>query len=120
LQSVIMPAPKYIYHIASLSDWEQQRESKVYSVPSLEDEGFIHCSKLEQLPATLKRFFSKRTDLVILKLDTGLMQVPVIYEAADDGSGFFPHVFGVIALTCVAGVENYPFNFLNQSLQKAD
>jgi uncharacterized protein (DUF952 family) len=34
-----------------------------------------------------------------------LLNVPVIYEAADDGSGFFPHVFGTITMRAIAGVE---------------
>jgi uncharacterized protein (DUF952 family) len=115
-----MSAPRFIYHIADLIEWEKQKESIVYTSYSLDDEGFIHCSKLEQIPSTLKRFFKNRSDLVILKIDTTLIRVPVIYEAADDGSGFFPHVFGAIAIASVVEVYNYPFDFLSPDPQKAD
>ena len=100
-----MAAPKFIYHIVCLSDWETQKSQAEFTATSLEAEGFIHCSREEQIKGTLKRFFKNRKDLRILKIDTSLLNVPVIYEAADDGSGFFPHVFGTITMRAIAGVE---------------
>ncbi len=84
-----MAAPRFIYHIVFQLDWEKQENNESYSTQSLEEEGFIHCSKEEQIRGTLKRFFKNRTDLRILKIDTTLLDSPVLYEAADDGSGFF-------------------------------
>jgi uncharacterized protein (DUF952 family) len=100
-----MAAPKFIYHIVCLSDWEIQKSQAEFTAASLEAEGFIHCSREEQIKGTLKRFFKNRKDLRILKIDTSLLNVPVIYEAADDGSGFFPHVFGTITMRAIADVE---------------
>jgi uncharacterized protein (DUF952 family) len=100
-----MAAPRFIYHIVCVSDWEQQKSLSEYTAASLDAEGFIHCSKEEQISGTLKRFFKNRKDLRILKIDTSLLNVPVIYEAADDGSGFFPHVFGTITMRAIADVE---------------
>ena len=100
-----MAAPKFIYHIVCLSDWEIQKSHAEFTAASLEAEGFIHCSREEQIKGTLKRFFKNRKDLRILKIDTSLLNVPVIYEAADDGSGFFPHVFGTITMRAIADVE---------------
>ena len=100
-----MAAPKFIYHIVCLSDWETQKSQAEFTATSLEAEGFIHCSREEQIKGTLKRFFKNRKDLRILKIDTSLLNVPVIYEAADDGSGFFPHVFGTITMRAIAEVE---------------
>jgi len=99
-----MAAPRYIYHITSTAHWDQQGLLAEFSEESLESEGFIHCSREEQIAGTLKRFFRNRCDLVILKIDTSLLHVPMIYEAADDGSGFFPHVFGAIARRAITEV----------------
>lgn len=115
-----MAAPQFIYHITGLSDWKVQESENSYTSVSLEDEGFIHCSRFEQLPATLHRFFKDRSDLLILKIDTKQLNVPLIYEAAEDGSGFFPHVFGVIRKKSITEVYSFPFNFLNQSSKKED
>lgn len=100
-----MAAPRFIYHIVCLSDWEKQKSLSQFTAHSLDEEGFIHCSKEEQIAGTLKRFFKNRHDLRVLKIDTSLLNVPVIYEAADDGSGFFPHVFGTIAMRAILDVE---------------
>lgn len=117
-----MAAPRFIYHIVLSNEWALQATLPEYESTSLEDEGFIHCSRLEQLPNTLKRFFSKQLDQVsILKIDTTLINVPLIYEAADDGSGFFPHLFGGIAQRSVVEVLVPPFEFMPPAPQtKAD
>lgn len=106
-----MAAPQFIYHIAILADWENQSNEKEYSIESLNEDGFIHCSKYEQLNATLKRFFEDRKDIVVLKIDTKLLNIPLIYEAADDGSGFFPHAFGPIQKNAIVEVITFPFDF---------
>ncbi|MCB0819480.1 MAG: DUF952 domain-containing protein [Bacteroidetes bacterium] len=115
-----MPAPQFIYHIADNSSWLDQSDESVYSIDTLDTEGFIHCSRLEQLQSTLNRFFENREDICILKIDTKQLHVPLIYEAADDGSGFFPHVFGPVRKSSITEVYNFPFDFINQDPQKAD
>lgn len=106
-----MAAPQFIYHIAILADWENQTNEKEYSIESLNEDGFIHCSKYEQLNATLKRFFEDRKDIVVLRIDTKLLNIPLIYEADDDGSGFFPHAFGPIQKNAIVEVITFPFDF---------
>jgi uncharacterized protein (DUF952 family) len=106
-----MAAPRFIYHILTESEWQSKRDNEVYTPESLEHEGFIHCSRLEQLNATIKRFFKDKRDLRVLKIDTALLNVPLIYEAAENGSGFFPHIFGSITLEAVTEVVEPPFKF---------
>jgi uncharacterized protein (DUF952 family) len=113
-----MAAPRFIFHIAFLKDWNAQIDEPEYSSDSLDHEGFIHCSKLEQLPNTLKRFFKGKKDIQILKIDTTLVNVPLIYEAADDGSGFFPHLFGAILKKAIVEIWEAPFEALKPLEQK--
>ena len=113
-----MAAPRFIFHIAFAKNWNAQIDEPEYLSDSLEHEGFIHCSKLEQLPNTLKRFFKGKKDIQILKIDTTLVNVPLIYEAADDGSGFFPHLFGGILKQAIVEVWDAPFEALNLSGKK--
>lgn len=100
-----MAAPRFIYHIVFTDEWDRQVDNTSFSTTSFEEEGFIHCSKFEQVSGTLKRFFRNRTDVRILKIDTTLLDAPVLYEAADDGSGFFPHIFGSICKQAIVEVE---------------
>ena len=112
-----MGAPQHIYHIAVRSDWESMKNSTEYAIETLESEGFIHCSKWEQLQATIKRFFLERDDILLLKIDTKRLNAPLIYESAADGSGFFPHAFGPINTSSIIQVLEYPFDF-NSGLPK--
>lgn len=107
-----MAAPQYIYHIAYQADWNSQSESVEYTLNSLDTDGFIHCSKLEQVPATLKRFFAERKDILLFKIDTKRLNSPLIYEASADGSGFFPHSFGPINKSSIIETYEYPFDEL--------
>jgi len=106
-----MAAPRFIYHILSASEWGNTKNAEVYTPESLEHEGFIHCSRLEQLNSTIKRFYKNTKELRVLKIDTTLLNVPLIYEAAENGSGFFPHVFGSITIEAITEVVEPPFKF---------
>lgn len=106
-----MAAPQFIYHIANFSDWEEQKKSQEYKSESLDSEGFIHCSRVCQLEGTVNRFFPGREDIILLKIDTRLLSAPLIYEAADDGSGLFPHAFGAINKNAIVEVNEFPFNY---------
>jgi uncharacterized protein (DUF952 family) len=105
-----MPAPRFIYHIVTSAELQSQ-DKDVFISAQLENEGFIHCSKLEQLNGTIRRFYKAKKDLRILKIDTSLLNVPLIYEAAGDGSGFFPHVFGAISRLAITEILEPPFKF---------
>jgi uncharacterized protein (DUF952 family) len=90
-----MNNPRYIYHIVIKSEWDQQIDLPEYTATSLDIEGFIHASNLEQIAATLNRFFSLEMDnVLILKIDTTLLLPKMIYEPA--GDELFPHIFGGI------------------------
>ena len=106
-----MSAPRFIYHIVSNTEWEKYAGEEAYFPPGLYEEGFIHCSRAEQVNATLERFYKAKKDIRILKIDSTLLNVPLIYEAARNGAGFFPHVFGGIGKYAIVEELLPPFNF---------
>jgi uncharacterized protein (DUF952 family) len=77
-----------IYHIAQSDRWELQRPSGEYRHPSLETEGFIHCSLAEQVPGTLEKFFPSREGLVLLEIDVARLSSELRYENG------YPHLYG--------------------------
>jgi uncharacterized protein (DUF952 family) len=90
-----MNNPRNIYHIVLKTEWEKQIDLPEYSAESLDLEGFIHASNLEQIEGTLIRFFaSEMGNVVILKIDTTLLLPKLVYEPA--GDELFPHIFGGI------------------------
>lgn len=92
-----------IYHITTEEAWEAQKDLPHYENPSLTSEGFIHASDINQLEATLKRFFEGATGLLILKINALKLTSELKYEKASDGTGIFPHIYGHINKSAVIG-----------------
>jgi uncharacterized protein (DUF952 family) len=103
-----------ILHVATQSAWDAARACGCYRAPSLELEGFIHCSTHAQVVVTANTYFRGRTDLVLLCIDEARLTAPVRYEspaAPDARTGqLFPHVYGPIAVDAVARVVPFPCN----------
>ena len=96
-----------IYHVTTSAEWEAAKEKGSYSSPSLQAEGFIHCSADEkQVTGVLQRYFSGKTDLVKLSIDTGKLQSRYIYEWSPSTADTFPHIYGPINIDAVTGVQN--------------
>jgi uncharacterized protein (DUF952 family) len=95
-----------IYHIAANADWELAKESGLYEVPSLKEEGFIHCSMEEQVPLVLERFYSDRKDLVVLCIDARKLNSQLVYEWAPSMEATFPHIYGPINTDAVTGLRS--------------
>jgi len=96
-----------IYHIATDSTWNNAREIGVYTVPSLKEEGFIHCSQQNQLADVKQRYFEGRNDLLLLSIDTDKLTSPFIFEWSPSVQDTFPHVYGPINVDAVVEVSPY-------------
>ena len=96
-----------IYHITTNSTWNNAREIGVYTVPSLKEEGFIHCSQQNQLADVKQRYFEGRNDLLLLSIDTDKLTSPFIFEWSPSVQDTFPHVYGPINVDAVVEVVPY-------------
>jgi uncharacterized protein (DUF952 family) len=96
-----------IYHITTDSTWNNAREIGVYTVPSLKEEGFIHCSQQNQLADVKQRYFEGRNDLLLLSIDTDKLTSPFIFEWSPSVQDTFPHVYGPINVDAVIKVSHY-------------
>ena len=83
---------KYIYKIINKNEWQKVKDSGTYlgSSKDLED-GYIHFSGEDQVKGTLKKFFYKQKNLILLKVDT-LKLDNLLWEQASDGN-MFPHLY---------------------------
>ena len=93
-----------IYHVATLADWQQAQETGTYTTStygrSLEDEGFIHAARHDQVPVVRDRFFADVTEpLVVLEVETERLEAPVRDEEV--GDEVYPHVYGPIPTSAV-------------------
>jgi uncharacterized protein (DUF952 family) len=99
-----------IFHVATLADWEAARAAGSYTTSTLgvtlEEEGFIHCSRADQWERVRLAYYADVAEpLVLLEIDTGLLDVPVVEEPPAPGViETFPHVYGAIAPVAVVAV----------------
>lgn len=103
-----------IFHLALSSDWEAARGVGVYLVStrgrSLAAEGFIHASRADQWPAIREAFYADvREPLVLLQIDTELLDVPVVEEPAEAAApDRFPHIYGPLRVDAVVRAHPLP------------
>jgi uncharacterized protein (DUF952 family) len=106
-----------IYHITTRGEWQQAQVDGQYSAPSLQSEGFIHCSTSAQIVEVANAFYRDVPNLVILCIEPDALTSELKWEApahpsahadAPSDSQLFPHVYGVINLDAVAAVVDFP------------
>lgn len=96
------PTIEPILHVCPRADWEAALSAGIYRAASLASEGFIHCSRRDQVLAVVNRFYAHVPDLLLLWIDPGRLQAEVRWEAAD--GDVFPHVYGPIEVAAVVAV----------------
>jgi uncharacterized protein (DUF952 family) len=97
-----------IYHIASGAAWSAAQKSAVYSADSLASQGFIHCSKAEQILRVANTFYADQHGLVILEIDTSILKPQVRWEpGTDKADELFPHIYGPLNLSAVQQVLEF-------------
>lgn len=103
-----------IFHLALASDWAAAQEAGAYTTSTLgmtlDEVGFIHASRAEQWTATRERFYADVAEpLVLLQIDTDLLDVPVIEEQGHPGSPeTFPHIYGRLLPSAVVRATPLP------------
>ena len=93
-----------IYHLATLADWKQAQATGAYTTStlgrSLEEEGFIHACRHDQVPMIRDRYYADVSEpLVVLEIETELLDSEVRDEQV--GDEVFPHIYGPLPVSAV-------------------
>lgn len=96
-----------ILHITTFSAWAQARNTGNYRAPSLQDEGFIHCSTPAQVVDVANNLYRGERELILLTIDAGALTAPVRYEDCYESGQQFPHVYGPINTDAVVRVLSF-------------
>lgn len=83
-----------IYHIVLPDTWAEF-DTQLYRHPSLDAEGFIHCSFAQQLDAVIDRYYKNEREVVVLEIDSERLMSRVINEPST-ASEIYPHIYGPI------------------------
>jgi glutathione S-transferase len=95
-----------LYHLALPTDWSAAFASGEYRTSTrgmtLDDVGFIHCSRRPQLEGTANRFYADVDQLVVLTIDPDRVPAAIVEEPPEDGSDeLFPHIYGPLPIDAV-------------------
>lgn len=106
-----------ILHITTRQDWENAVKNNIYTAPSIEKEGFIHCSTIKQAVDTANIFFKGQKGLVLMCIEEAKLESLCKYEDPTggglhnpDNGALFPHIYGPINLSAVVKVLDFPVN----------
>jgi uncharacterized protein (DUF952 family) len=98
----------HVFHIATAADWTAAQRSGAYTTSTrgvtLEQEGFIHCSRRGQVAGVWKSFYADAGEpLVLLTVDTGRLTSP--WQEDPVGETTYPHVYGPINTSAVVRAQ---------------
>jgi uncharacterized protein (DUF952 family) len=96
-----------IFHIAKRGEWERAEREGIYRTPTLASEGFIHCSRSDQVVRVANNLFRGQTGLVLLEIDTHQVGAEIRYENCEGGQETFPHIYGTLDVGSVVRVSPF-------------
>jgi uncharacterized protein (DUF952 family)/GNAT superfamily N-acetyltransferase len=85
-----------LVHLCSRQEWEIARQAGVYRPASLESEGFIHCSRPEQVLEVANRFYLGMPDLLVVWIDPAKLKADLRWEPTD--GQIYPHLYSPLNL----------------------
>jgi uncharacterized protein (DUF952 family) len=104
--TLVHPAP-LTFHLTPADWWEASDPTAALAAPSLETEGFVHCTiGSEEVVATANRHY--RADprpFVVLTLDLERLTAPVRIERP---GRIYPHVYGPLDRAAIVDVRPMP------------
>jgi len=103
-----------ILHVAHRADWLAAQRTGEYCPSSLSTEGFIHCSKPDQVVRVANFLFTGQRGLVLLVIDPAALISELKWKPplGDSSEAFvvnelFPHVYGPLNLEAVVRVLDF-------------
>jgi len=95
-----------IFHIIDKTELENIEGSRYYKPASLENEGFIHCSRINQLVRVAQNHYRHSNGIFIMAVESTQAGNPVIFEDLYNLGEKYPHIYGSIEMTAVKNI--YP------------
>lgn len=97
-----------IFHIATAADWAEAQRTGSYTTSTrgvtLEQEGFIHAARREQVQPVWRRYYADAGEpLVLLTIETD--KLASRWQDDPVGDDTYPHVYGPINASAVVGVQ---------------
>ncbi|MBP6386006.1 MAG: DUF952 domain-containing protein [Pseudarcicella sp.] len=92
-----------IYHLVTPSRWDLFEKQDFFIPQDYENDGFIHCSTIEQVPRSLAKFYENEPEVLLLHVSVAQLKANLKYELASNGQ-LFPHVYGPLNKDAVVDI----------------
>ena len=91
---------EYIFKIIEKDEWQKFKKFGKYngSVKDIKD-GYIHFSEEDQVPATLRKYYTNKDNLVLLKVNAFKLE-HLLWEQASNGD-MYPHLYSPLDIKSV-------------------
>jgi len=97
-----------IVHILKTTEWEESKKRSIYEADTLETQGFIHCSNIDQIVSVANFNYKAEIDMKMLIINTELLESEVKYEDLYDEGKEYPHIYGPINLDSIEEIIDFP------------
>ncbi len=107
------PVTQSLFHLTERSVWQAARLAGEFPWSSrdlsYDRQGFVHCSFADQVQEVRERIYPdvSDADLVLLELDPGRLDVPVVVEDLGAGAAY-PHLYAPLPIERVSAVHDLP------------
>ena len=96
-----------IYHIIEKEEWQEIKKSGEYEPYSLEKDGFIHCSDLDQVEGVANNLYEGEDALLLLVIDENKVESEIVYEDLYDMGEKYPHIYGSLKTETVTNTVEF-------------
>ena len=90
-----------IFHVVKKEDWKSQKKDSRYHPDSLDSEGFIHCASGNNIEDVTNRLYEGETNVLLIIINTTLVEPEIRYESSDDSDTKYPHIYGPLNMDAV-------------------
>lgn len=92
----------YIYILIAKSDYEKAKKNGTLYEDSLETQGFIHASPIDQLTRVANKYYATAVDVQVMVVEAVEVYAAIKWEPAT--GGLYPHIYGPLNMNAVARV----------------
>jgi len=94
-----------LFHLVEPAEWSAASAVGVYRPASLSAEGFVHFSFADQVSGTANLLYRDRAQLVVVEIESDLVDAELRIEDSSSSGTEFPHVYGPIPTAAMVALH---------------
>ena len=93
---------EFIFKIIDKEEWKKAKQTGAYNGSDNDKkDGYIHFSEEDQVPETLKKHYSNKENLILLRVNAFELE-HLLWEQASNGD-MYPHLYAPLNINSVVG-----------------